>query len=122
MKIIGVGTDIVNIRRIENICKKNKHLFLKKIFTNKEIKILTKYKLKQGSKIAMRFAAKEALSKALGTGIGKKISFLDFEVLNLSSGQPYFFFKNKQIFKNLNSYLSMSDDYPWALAFVVITK
>ncbi len=122
MKIIGVGTDIVNIRRIENICKKNKHLFLKKIFTNKEIKILTKYKLKQGSKIAMRFAAKEALSKALGTGIGKKLSFLDFEVLNLSSGQPYFFFKNKQIFKNLNSYLSMSDDYPWALAFVVITK
>ena len=122
MKIIGVGTDIVNIRRIENICKKNKHLFLKKIFTNKEIKILTKYKLKKGSKIAMRFAAKEALSKALGTGIGKKLSFLDFEVLNLSSGQPYFFFKNKQIFKNLNSYLSMSDDYPWALAFVVITK
>ena len=122
MKIIGVGTDIVNIRRIENICKKNKHLFLKKIFTNEEIKILTKYKLKQGSKIAMRFAAKEALSKALGTGIGKKLSFLDFEVLNLSSGQPYFFFKNKQIFKNLNSYLSMSDDYPWALAFVVITK
>jgi len=122
MKIIGVGTDIVNIRRIENICKKNKHLFLKKIFTNKEIKILTKYKLKQGSKIAMRFAAKEALSKALGTGIGKKLSFLDFEVLNLSSGQPYFFFKNKQIFKNLNSHLSMSDDYPWALAFVVITK
>jgi len=122
MKIIGVGTDIVNIRRIENICKKNKHLFLKKIFTNKEIKILTKYKLKQGSKIAMRFAAKEALSKALGTGIGKKLSFLDFEVLNLSSGQPYFFFKNKQIFKNLNSYLSMSDDYPWALAFVVIAK
>jgi len=122
MKIIGVGTDIVNIRRIENICKKNKHLFLKKIFTNKEIKILTKYKFKQGSKIAMRFAAKEALSKALGTGIGKKLSFLDFEVLNLSSGQPYFFFKNKQIFKNLNSYLSMSDDYPWALAFVVITK
>jgi len=122
MKIIGVGTDIVNIRRIENICKKNKHLFLKKIFTNKEIKILTKYKLKQGSKIAMRFAAKEALSKAFGTGIGKKLSFLDFEVLNLSSGQPYFFFKNKQIFKNLNSYLSMSDDYPWALAFVVITK
>ena len=122
MKIIGVGTDIVNIRRIENICKKNKHLFLKKIFTNKEIKILTKHKLKQGSKIAMRFAAKEALSKALGTGIGKKLSFLDFEVLNLSSGQPYFFFKNKQIFKNFNSYLSMSDDYPWALAFVVITK
>jgi len=122
MKIIGVGTDIVNIRRIENICKKNKHLFLKKIFTNKEIKILTKYKLKQGSKIAMRFAAKEALSKALGTGIGKKLSFLDFEVLNLSSGQPYFFFKKKQIFKNLNSHLSMSDDYPWALAFVVITK
>lgn len=122
MKIIGVGTDIVNIRRIENVCKKNKYLFLKKIFTNKEIKILTKYKLKQGSKIAMRFAAKEALSKALGTGIGKKLSFLDFEVLNLSSGQPYFFFKNKQIFKNLNSYLSMSDDYPWALAFVVITK
>ena len=122
MKIIGVGTDIVNIKRIENICKKNKHLFLKKIFTKKEIKILTKHKLKQGSKIAMRFAAKEALSKALGTGFGKKLSFLDFEVLNRSSGQPYFFFNNKKIFKNFNSYLSMSDDYPWALSFVVITK
>ena len=121
MKIIGIGTDIVNIKRIEKICKKNKQSFLKKIFTKKELLILNNLKLNQDSKIAMRFAAKEAFSKALGTGFGKNLSFLDIEVLSHSSGKPYFFLKKKK-YKKINCNLRMSDDYPWALAFVIISR
>ena len=51
MKIIGVGTDIVNIKRIEKIIKKNEKLFLKKVFTSKEIKIINQFKLTRPLKL-----------------------------------------------------------------------
>ena len=121
MKILGVGTDIVNVKRIERIVKKNKNSFLKKIFTDKEIKKILNYKVGQVSKIASRFAAKEALSKSLGTGIGANISFLDIEVLNKPSGAPYFNIIRKSL-KKTTFELSLSDDYPWALAFVIAIK
>lgn len=121
MKIIGIGADIVNIKRIEKICKKNKDSFLKKIFTKQEIKTLKNIKSNQNSKIATRFAAKEAFSKALGTGFGKNLSFLNLEVLSNEEGKPYFLIKNKK-YKNLTCFLTISDDYPWALAFVVLSK
>ena len=121
MKIIGVGTDIVNIKRIEKIIKNDEKLFLKKVFTSKEIKIINQFKLNKASKIAMRFAAKEALSKALGTGIGKNLSFLDFEVLNQESGKPYFLTILNKL-KKMKFYLSITDDYPWAVAFVIASK
>ena len=121
MKILGVGTDIINIKRIEKIVKKNKNFFLSKIFTDREIKKILKYKVGQASKIASRFAAKEALSKSLGTGIGANISFLDIEVLNKPSGAPYFNIIRKSL-KKTTFELSLSDDYPWALAFVIAIK
>jgi len=121
MKILGVGTDIVNVKRIEKILKKNKKFFLRKIFTNREIEKILKYKIGQASKIASRFAAKEALSKSLGTGIGTNISFLDIEVLNKPSGTPYFNIAKKSL-KKTTFELSLSDDYPWALAFVIAIK
>lgn len=121
MKILGVGTDIVHIKRIEKIIKKNKNSFLKKIFTDKEIKKILSYKVGQASKIASRFAAKEALSKSLKTGIGINVSFLDIEVLNKPSGAPYFKILKKRI-KKTSFELSLSDDYPWALAFVIAIK
>ena len=121
MKILGVGTDIVNVKRIERIVKKNKNSFLKKIFTDREIKKILSYKVDQASKIASRFAAKEALCKSLGTGIGTNISFLDIEVLNKLSGAPYFNIVKKSLKKTIFE-LSLSDDYPWALAFVIAIK
>ena len=121
MKIIGIGTDIINIKRIEKIIKKNKTNFLIKIFNKKEIQNILKYKSNKASKIAMRFAAKEAFSKAIGTGIGNSLSFLDIEVLNNASGKPYFNV-NKSSLKKKSFYLSMSDDYPWATAFVIACK
>lgn len=121
MKIIGIGTDIVYIKRVEKILKLNKSMFLKKIFTSKEISLICDFKLNISSKIAMRFAAKEAFAKSLGTGIGEKLSFLDFEVLNKKSGQPYIQ-SNMQKLKKMKFNLSMSDDYPWAVAFVIASK
>ena len=121
MKILGVGTDIVNVKRIERIVNKNKNFFLRKIFTDREIKKIHSYKVGQASKIASRFAAKEALSKALATGIGTNVSFLDIEVLNKPSGAPYFNVIKKSLKKNTFE-LSLSDDYPWALAFVIAIK
>ena len=121
MEIFGIGTDIVNIKRIETILKKNKKSFLAKIFTKKEIKIFSKYKHNQSSKISLKFAAKEALSKSLGTGIGAKVSFLDVEVLNETSGKPYFHIIKKSL-RKISFKLSLSDDYPWAIAFVIAFK
>ena len=78
--IIGVGTDIVRVARIKKIVEKSETKFIDRILTPKERdKISGLDKTKALSKI---YASKEALSKALGTGISGGVSFLDFEILN----------------------------------------
>ena len=74
MKIFGIGTDIVNIKRMEKILKKNGKNFKSRVFSKGEISYCEKKK-NPPSFFAKRFAAKEALSKALGTGIRKGINF-----------------------------------------------
>ena len=74
MKIFGIGTDIVNINRMEKSLKKNSSFFKNRIFSKNEISYCEKKK-KPSQFFAKRFAAKEALSKALGTGIRKGINF-----------------------------------------------
>ena len=74
MKIFGIGTDIVNIKRMEKSIKKNGVVFKNKIFSKNEINYCEKRK-NPFAFYAKRFAAKEALSKALGTGIRKGIQF-----------------------------------------------
>ena len=86
MKIHGVGTDIVSVERIKKSIK-NKN-FIKRIFNKKEIIKCENY-LDRSNCYAKRFAAKEAFSKALGTGITKSISFNEIIVLNKKSGKPY---------------------------------
>ena len=83
-KIYGVGTDIVDITRIKRSIKNKK--FINKIFSDKEIK---NSKNKLDSYYGKRFAAKEAFSKALGTGISEGISFNEISILNNDKGQPY---------------------------------
>jgi len=128
MKIFGIGTDIINIKRINNSIKRGGYNFKKKIFSNKEINYCEKKK-NPSAFYAKRFAAKEAFTKALGTGIGKGISLKDIEIFNDTTGKPNIRLKGfannflkKKIKKNkYNIYLSLSDDEPWAQATVIIS-
>ena len=128
MKIFGIGTDIVNIKRMEKSLKRNGKIFKGKIFSKREIVYCDK-KNNPYPFYAKRFAAKEALSKALGTGIRKGINFKDIEVLNDNFGKPSIrlkgstgdFLKKKIKTKKYSIYLSLSDDVPWAQATVIIS-
>jgi len=128
MKIFGIGTDIVNIKRMKRTLKSKNNNFKKKIFSKDEIIYCEKRK-NPSSFYAKRFAAKEALSKALGTGIRKGINFRDIEVLNDNLGKPSIklkgstaiFLKKKIKNKKYSIYLSLSDDVPWAQATVIVS-
>jgi len=128
MKIFGLGTDIVNIKRLKKILKKNKNTFKTRIFSESEILYCDKKK-NSASYYAKRYAAKEAFSKALGTGIRKGINFKDIEVINNNYGKPLIklkgqtadFLKKKIKSKKYSIYLSLSDDLPWAQATVIIS-
>jgi len=90
---ISSGIDLIEIERIEKALDRHGERFLKKIFSKTELERLVKYKERQVSpriltaEVAARFAAKEACSKALGTGIGP-VSWKEMEVLNEPSGKP----------------------------------
>ncbi len=127
MKIFGIGVDLVKNQRIKQSIKKKG--FIEKIFSKKEIF----YSQKTSNKVnffAKRFAAKEAFSKALGTGLRGGISFKNIEILNDKMGKPYYYNSNniKRIIYNrfkLRSYdlfLSISDETDYSVAFTVIQK
>ena len=128
MKIFGIGTDIVNIKRIEKSLKRCGNRFKNNIFSKNEISYCEKNK-NPGPFYAKRFAAKEALSKALGTGIRKNIKFKNIEIHNDSYGKPSIklkgavddYLKKKIKRKKYNIHLSLSDDRPWAQATVIIS-
>ena len=128
MNIFGIGTDIINVKRMKKSLKKNGDAFKKRIFSKKEIIYCEKNKI-PSAYYAKRFAAKEALSKALGTGIRKGIDFKNIEISNNKFGKPSIklsgstaAFLRKKIKKNKYSiYLSLSDDEPWAQATVIIS-
>tara|TARA_Y100000590_G_C15365082_1_gene880436 strand:+ start:325 stop:717 length:393 start_codon:yes stop_codon:yes gene_type:complete len=128
MNIFGIGTDIVNIKRMEKSLKRHGNKFKIKIFSKDEISYCEKKK-NPASYFAKRFAAKEAFVKALGTGINKSISFNNIEVFNDIYGKPSIklnmkinkLLKEKIKKKRYNIYLSLSDDKPWAQATVIIT-
>tara|TARA_B100000929_G_scaffold52604_2_gene38523 strand:+ start:3964 stop:4353 length:390 start_codon:yes stop_codon:yes gene_type:complete len=125
MNIYGIGTDIVNVNRIKNAIRRNKKAFTNKVYTSFEIKTCEK-RVNKAECFAKRFAAKEALFKAVG--ISKKLQFNDVEVRNNPSGAPNFIIKGvslknlKKIFKKkkFKIHLSLSDDKPWAVASVII--
>lgn len=85
--IVGIGTDIVEMDRIKKILEINKDGFLNKIFTDEELKFLEERNMRTEF-VAGRYAAKEAVSKALGTGI-RGFSFKDIQVFNDDLGKPY---------------------------------
>ena len=126
MKFFGVGTDIVGVNRIKKSLKKKN--FLSRIFNKEEI-IKCKRIKKKLNCFAKRFAAKEAFSKALGTGISNGINFNEIIILNKKSGKPYINVtgQTKKIllkkFKRKKSRisLSLSDEKKYAVAFVTIS-
>ena len=126
MSIFGIGTDIVSIDRIRNSLKKRS--FISRIFNKKEI-LKCKKTNNYINCYAKRFAAKEAFSKALGTGISNGINFNEIVILNKKSGKPYISIigQTKKIinkkFKRKKSKisLSLSDEKKYAVAFVTIS-
>ena len=126
MNIFGIGTDIVSVDRIKKSLKNRN--FINRIFNKKEI--LKCKKINNSINCyAKRFAAKEAFSKALGTGISNGIKFNEIIILNKKSGKPYINIvgKTKKIlnkkFKRKKSKisLSISDEKKYAVAFVTIS-
>ena len=126
MSVIGLGVDIVNIKRIEKILLSNKKKFLSKIFYSKKKNI----KRFSADSIAKKFAAKEAFAKAIGTGIGKTINFNEIYIDHNKNGAPKIKLEKnvekrilvKLKLKKINFFLSISDDYPFALATVIISN
>ena len=122
--IYGIGTDIVSIERIQNILNKNRDGFINRVLTEHE-KALFANKADSAAFCAKRYAAKEAFSKALGTGIGRIVSFQDLTVRSNEHGKPYFmpseklrlYLQEKGI---KHGHLSISDESQNALAFVVL--
>ena len=125
MKILGIGVDIIENKRIKSSIKNSK--FKNRIYSSGELKqsFLSKNKVSYFSK---RFAAKEAFVKALGTGFRNDLNFNDIEVINDKKGKPYYN-KTKKIqnivhkifkVKNFNCFLSISDEKEYSTAFTII--
>lgn len=122
--IYGVGTDIVNIERIQKVILKNREGFIKRVLTEHEQALFTN-KADSAAYCAKRFAAKEAFSKALGTGIGRAVSFQDLTIRNNDNGKPHFIPSEKLRLYLLEkgvkqAHLSISDESQYAVAFVVL--
>ena len=127
MKIVGIGVDIINNKRIQ-LSIKNKD-FLNRIFGKNEILISKKFRNKANF-FSKRFAAKEALAKALGIGFRENLNFKDIQIVNNKLGKPYYFMskkikdliKKKKKIKNFNLFLSISDEKEYSIAFTIIEK
>ena len=122
--IYGVGTDLVNIDRVKKILSKNRDAFVKRVLSEHEQALFTN-KADSAAYCAKRFAAKEAFAKALGTGIGRVVSFQDLTIRNNENGKPQFI-PSKKLRQYLldkkikQAHLSISDESQNAIAFVVI--
>ena len=126
--MIGLGSDLIDIRRIEKTLSRFGKKFKKRVFTDKEINKCDKRK-ESAACYAKRFAAKEAAAKALGTGFRKGVYWRDLEVSNLVSGKPTIIFHgNSEIHLQKISKgdktvvnLTITDEYPYAQAIVTIS-
>lgn len=130
--ILGIGNDLSNIQRIEKSLQKFGDRFVERAFSEAEKnEIILRKKIsfrEYACSVAKRFAAKEAVSKALGTGFRNGVFMRDIEVAHLASGQPILKLYNgaakclDELSKGreVRLHLTMTDDYPWAQAFVII--
>ena len=125
--IYGVGTDIINIERVEHILSKNKDGFVRRVLSDHE-QLLFANKGNSAAYCAKRFAAKEAFAKALGTGFRSNLNFNDIEIINDKMGKPYYLITKKITkliqmkfkIKKFNCFLSISDENDYSTAFTII--
>ena len=124
--IVGIGTDIIDTRRIKNTIHRYGEKFKKRCFSNNEI-IRSENCFNPTNSYAKRYAAKEACSKALGTGLAKGIFWKDVEVVNDKYGKPFIKLHNNAL-KRINKItkkdyyieVSLSDEKNYAIANVII--
>jgi holo-[acyl-carrier protein] synthase len=126
--IVGIGSDLSDIRRIENSLERFGERFTHRIFTELE-RARSERKNDRAASYAKRFAAKEACAKALGTGMRRGVFWRDMGVINLRSGQPTMALTSGAQARLLEImppgmkpviHLSLTDDHPYAQAFVII--
>ena len=127
--ILGLGNDLIDIRRIEKVIEKYGDRFLDRIFTEIE-REKSERRAGRVASYAKRFAAKEACSKALGTGFAQGVYWRDLGVVNLPSGKPTFDMRGraKEHLKAMTPIgfdakidLTITDDFPLAQAIVIIS-
>ncbi len=128
--ILGIGSDMVDIRRIEASLEKFGDRFLQRVFTETERARSERRPLQRAGSYAKRWAAKEACAKALGTGIRRGVYWRDMGVSNLASGQPTMHLTGgaAQRLQSITPpglearlHVSLTDDYPFAISFVMIS-
>ena len=126
--IIGLGNDIVDIRRIEKTLENYGERFIARIFTEIEVR-KSERRAARAASYAKRFAAKEACSKALGTGFRDHVFWRDMGVVNLPSGRPTMVLTGGALEQlerltpkghEARIHLTITDDFPWAQAIVMI--
>lgn len=126
--IVGIGNDIIDIRRIEKVLDRHGERFISRVFTQTEQK-KSETRKNRAASYAKRFAAKEACAKALGTGIADGVGWRDLGVINQPSGRPTMKLTGRArlLVEHLLPanhdaviHLTITDDYPWAQALVII--
>jgi holo-[acyl-carrier protein] synthase len=126
--IVGLGSDLIDIRRIEKTLERHGARFVERIFTETEQR-KSEGRQQRAASYAKRFAAKEACAKALGTGLSQGVFWKDMGVVNLPSGKPTMRLTggaqlrlDQMTPKGLKAvvHLTITDDYPLAQAFVII--
>jgi holo-[acyl-carrier protein] synthase len=127
--IVGLGSDLCNIERIENSLARFGDRFLQRVFTDLEQKKAASRPHTRAGTLAKRFAAKEAFSKAVGTGFKRGVYMKDIGVVNLPSGAPTLLLTGGAKARldalapdghAIDIHLTMTDDFPWAQAFVIL--
>ena len=127
--IIGIGSDLCNIQRIERSLERFGDKFVQRVFTDVEKEKAASRPYTRAGTLAKRFAAKEAFSKAVGTGFRRGVYMKDIGVVNLPSGAPTLSLRAGAKARldalapeghAIDIYLTLTDEYPWAQAFVIL--
>ncbi|MFL6859989.1 MAG: holo-ACP synthase [Sphingomicrobium sp.] len=128
--IVGIGSDLCNIERIQHSLERWGDKFLNRVFTDIERAKAAKRPFTVAGTLAKRFAAKEAFAKAVGTGFKRGVHMKDIGVVNLPSGKPTLQLTGGAKARldalapeghAIDIHLTMTDDHPWAQAFVILT-
>ena len=127
--IVGLGSDLCNIERIQNSLDRFGERFIDRVFTPHERAKAERRALTRAATYAKRFAAKEAFSKAVGTGFSNGVFMRDIGVVNLPSGAPTLQLQGGALQRLeamtppghiIDVHLTLTDDHPWAQAFVIL--